>query len=195
MVMNLGKAPALICVSAGLAMLGAAYPHSARADSGLHLGWCIGVGNQHHTANCPPGGSPVGITGPGGQTPSVTQPGPGTQTPDPVLIPHVPLPPTRGPDTNPAIAVPVPAPYRIPSLVPQPSPNRQPVAVPGQIPQPTPQARPHLVPYPTPNRQPVAVPGQVPQPTPQARPHLVPQPSPNRQPVAVPGQVDRKSVV
>ncbi|MCB1382469.1 MAG: hypothetical protein KDJ73_05985, partial [Notoacmeibacter sp.] len=69
-----------------------------------------------------------------------------------------------------------PNPQARPHLVPRPSPNRQPVAVPGQLPQPNLQARPYLVPRPIPNRQPVAVPGQVPQPNLQAKPYLVPRP-------------------
>lgn len=173
--------------------------------AGLHLGWCIGVGNNHQTTDCDTGGGtsmttgvpdlvtpPLGATtmlaptlplGPG----KLSKPKPGggyALVPFPQPVPIPPLAPGQVP-----IAVPYPHPVAVPPMVPQMAPGRvptavpypQPVAVPPLVPLLVPGRVPTAVPYP----QPVAVPPMVPQLVPGRVPTAVPYP----QPVAVPSMV------
>lgn len=195
-----------------VALLSASTLATAPAQAaGLHLGWCIGVGNTHQTSSCDTSGNvgtvtsgPAAITPPLGATTTlaptlplgpgkVTKPKPGggyalVPVPQPVPIP--PLVPGRVPTAMPyphPVAVPPMVPSLVPGRVPTAVPYPQPVAVPPMVPPLVPGRVPTAVPYP----HPVAVPPMVP-PLVQS-PGLVPIQVPVARPIPKPVQVPGKS--
>ncbi len=171
---------ALVTVLA--AALAAQFCMTPATAQGLHLGWCIGVGNPHKSANCGNGGGSGGQPGPGGTgLPPVTTELPASQTLQPTGS-GVTVAPVLAP-----YAIPTPTPYQVPTPVPY----QQPVAEPHLVPQVGPQ-KPYQVPTAIPYQQPVAVPHQVPQVGP-PKPYQVPAPVPYQQPVAVPHTRCRRS--
>jgi len=167
-----------------LASLAGAVGVTTADAQGQHLGWCIGVGNPHRSANC--GTSSTMQTTGTTQVPTATQlPQTGGGTlPTPATVPTTtitvqPLAPTTvtgfGPVGVSIVVRPNPptvvAGYgAVPQLPPQ--------LVPGQVPQPVlqpiPDRVPTLAPPLVPGQVPVAVPGQVPP----MIPALVPRPRP-----------------
>ena len=167
-----------------LASLAGAVGVTTADAQGQHLGWCIGVGNPHRSANC--GTSSTMQTTGTTQVPTATQlpqTGGGTlPTPATVATTTItvqPLAPTTvtgfGPVGVSIVVRPNPptvvAGYgAVPQLPPQ--------LVPGQVPQPVPQPIPYMAPTLAPPLAPgqvqVAVPGQVPP----MIPALVPRPRP-----------------
>ena len=157
-------------------------PVDAQANGGLHLGWCIGVGNRHHSSSCTSTNQPA----PDHQgTANVPVTGPGTNSEtggSPLqLLPGALLGPTKGKLKEPDYPVPYPTPYPIPNQVPQAVPTPVPVAVPPRVPP--------LRTYPVPNSVPGRVPQAVPTPVPAAVPPRVPPLRPYPVPNAVPGRV------
>jgi len=178
-----------------LASLAGAVGVTTADAQGQHLGWCIGVGNPHRSANC--GTSSTMQTTGTTQVPTATQlpqTGGGTlPTPATVATTTItvqPLAPTTvtgfGPVGVSIVVRPNPptvvAGYgAVPQLPPQ--------LVPGQVPQPVPQPIPYMVPTLAPPLAPGQVPQPVPQPIPYRVPTLAPPLVPGQVPVAVPGQV------
>ena len=150
----------------------------AIAKGGLHLGWCRGVGNPHHSTSCsnPP-------------SPSITQTQTNLPTANQVNTNQNQIPPTT-------TAVPATSqkpiqqqtPGQVPNQVPQLVPNK----VPNQVPQKVPYKVPQLTPGQVPNQVPQLVPNKVPNQVPQKVPYKVPQLTPGQVPNQVQAQIKQR---